>query len=231
MDIDRDPDETIELGSLTVTTGENPDACVIWLHGLGADGSDFEGIVSQLMLPNSLSIRFIFPDAPVRPVSINGGYMMRAWYDIFDDISEDAEQDEAGILESASIISLLAEQQIDQGINSNRIILAGFSQGGAIALYAGLTFSRPLAGVLALSTYLPLAQHFSAENDYQERVPSILMAHGLNDSVVPIQYGESSMQTLRDLGIPVKWEKYPMEHSLCDEEIIHIRDWLVERLG
>lgn len=231
MDIQREPDESIEMGSLTVVTGDNPDACVIWLHGLGADGHDFEGIVSQLMLPASLSVRFIFPDAPMRPVAINGGYMMRAWYDIFEDISEHAEQDEEGILESAKVISLLIEEQVEQGIDSSRIVLAGFSQGGAVALYTALNHPHPLAGVIALSAYLPLAHSFPDKQDYKDRVPSVFMGHGTQDPVVPVSFGESSRKRLGDLGVSVDWNDYPMEHSVCDEELLAIREWLLERLA
>jgi len=215
---------------LIIHTNNTHTASVIWLHGLGANGHDFEPIVPELQLPASAAVRFIFPDAPFRPVTINGGYMMRAWYDISGEISEASEQDEEGVLESAGIISLLLEQQIEQGIDSRRIVLAGFSQGGAIALYAGLQSRHPLAGIMALSGYLPLANHFSSTQGLSETVPSIFMAHGNSDPVVPIGLGEASRQQLRDLGLSVDWYTYPMEHNVCAEEIMAIREWLIERL-
>ena len=228
--MDREPDETIELGSLTISHGDEPDACVIWLHGLGADGRDFESIVPQLMLPASLSIRFVFPDAPMQPVTINGGMTMRAWYDIYHEISEDAEQDEDGIQASAKIISLLAEQQVQTGIDSKRIVLAGFSQGGAIALYAALTARQPLAGAMALSSYLPLAHHFD-ESTAVDHLGAIFMAHGDYDTVVPKKFAELSRTKLQECGVDPEWHNYPMEHSLCEEEIVDIRNWLVKVLG
>ena len=231
MDFTRTPDEEVVLGSLVIQTGDNPGASVIWLHGLGADGRDFESIVPQLLIPASMPIRFIFPDAPVRAVTINGGYMMRAWYDIYEDISVDAEQDEDGIKSSAAMLSLMVEQELQQGIPSDRIILAGFSQGGAVALYAGLTSEQPLGGVMALSAYLPLAQQLTKETIRAEHVPPVFMAHGRHDAVVPFSYAESSCRQLRDLGIPVDWNAYDMEHNINADEIFAIREWLIERLG
>jgi len=175
--------------------------------------------------------RFIFPDAPVRAVTINGGYMMRAWYDIYEDISADADQDEEGIKSSAGMLSLLVEEEIRRGIVSERIILAGFSQGGAVALYAGLTSGEPLGGVMALSAYLPLAHQLTADTIRSEHVPSVFMAHGRRDAVVPFSYGEASYRQLKDLGIPVDWNTYDMEHNMNAEEIFAIREWLIERLG
>lgn len=227
-DAAQSPDEEIELGSLIVETGAQPDAVVIWLHGLGADGSDFEPIVAQMMLPASLAVRFIFPDAPIQPVTINGGYMMRAWYDIYDEISERAKEDADGIKASATIVDLLVEQEIERGITPERIVLAGFSQGGAVALYAGLNSSQPLAGVMALSTYLPLAKEFT---DGQKKAMNVFYAHGEQDGVIPIQYAESSKAQLAAGGVTVDWHAYTMEHSVCAEEILHIREWLIERLA
>ena len=231
MDFTQTPDEEVELGSLVIETGDNPNASVIWLHGLGADGHDFEDIVPQLLLPASIPTRFIFPDAPVRAVTINGGYMMRAWYDIYEDISLDAEQDEEGVQSSASMLSLLVDDELRRGITSDRIILAGFSQGGAVALYAGLTSDRPLGGVMALSAYLPLAQQLTAETTRAEHLPSVFMAHGRRDAVVPFSYAEASYRQMKDLGIPVDWNTYDMEHNMNAEEIFAIREWLIERLG
>ena len=231
MDFSRTPDEEVELGSLVIETGENPTASVIWLHGLGADGHDFEDIVPQLLIPASMPIRFIFPDAPIRAVTINGGYMMRAWYDIYEDISAGAEQDEEGIKATAGMLSLLVEEEIQRGILSNRIILAGFSQGGAIALYAGLISEKPLAGVMALSAYLPLSDSLTTASTNTENTPSVFMAHGKHDMVVPFAFAESSRQQLKDLGVPVEWNAYDMEHNMNAEEIFAIREWLIERLG
>jgi len=190
MDFTRTPDEEVELGSLVIETGDMPEASVIWLHGLGADGHDFESIVPQLLIPASMPIRFIFPDAPVRAVTINGGYMMRAWYDIYEDISFDAEQDEEGIKSSAGLLSLLVEEEMRRGIASDRIILAGFSQGGAVALYAGLTSDVPLGGVMALSAYLPLAPQLTTSTTNTQHLPSVFMAHGERDAVVPFSFAE-----------------------------------------
>ena len=231
FDFTRTPDEEVELGSLIIETGEMPDASVIWLHGLGADGHDFEAIVPQLLLPASMPTRFIFPDAPVRAVTINGGYMMRAWYDIYEDITLEAEQDEVGITSSAAMLNLMVEQEMQRGIASERIILAGFSQGGAVALYAGLTSDRPLAGVMALSAYLPLHYRLEPELVYPVNIPSIFMAHGKWDNVVPYTYGEASMKRIGELGFTVDWNTYDMEHNVNAEEIFAIREWLISRLG
>jgi len=231
MDFTGEPDEEIELGSLVIETGEIPEASVIWLHGLGADGHDFEGIVPQLLIPASMPIRFIFPDAPVRAVTINGGYMMRAWYDIYEDISAEAEQDEEGIKSAATLLSLLVEQEMQRGIASERIILAGFSQGGAVALYAGLTSEKPLGGVMALSAYLPLHDQLTRVSTRPNNVPSVFMAHGQHDAVIPLPYARSSYEQLKALGIPVDWNVYAMEHNMNAEEIFAIREWLIERLN
>ena len=231
MDYSRAPDEEVELGSLVIETGESPTASVIWLHGLGADGRDFEDIVPQLLMPASIPTRFIFPDAPMRAVTINGGYMMRAWYDIYEDIAVGAEQDEEGIKATAGMVSLLVEQEMQRGIPSDRIVLAGFSQGGAIALYAGLTSMKPLAGVMALSAYLPLSDSLTTTSINIKNIPSIFMAHGKHDTVVPLAFAESSRQHLKDIGIPVDWNAYDMEHNMSAEEIFAIREWLIERLG
>ena len=231
FDFTRIPDEEVELGSLVIETGDMPEASVIWLHGLGADGHDFEDIVPQLLLPASMPTRFIFPDAPIRAVTINGGYMMRAWYDIYEDISPDAEQDEAGIHSSAAMMNLLVEQEMRKGIASERIILAGFSQGGAVALYAGLTSDRPLGGIMAFSAYLPLHNQLDINSVRPSHVPSTFMAHGRYDNVIPLSYAEASLQHIRGLGIPVDWNVYDMEHNMSAEEIFAIREWLIDRLG
>jgi phospholipase/carboxylesterase len=231
MDYSRTPDEEVELGSLVIETGDMPEASVIWLHGLGADGHDFEDVVPQLLIPASMPIRFIFPDAPVRAVTINGGYMMRAWYDIYDDISPDAEQDEEGIKSAATLLGLLVEQEMERGIASERIVLAGFSQGGAVALYAGLTSDRPLAGIMALSAYLPLSQQLTETTTRPGNIPSVFMAHGEYDSVIPLAYARASQQHLKQLDVPVDWNIYNMEHNMSADEIFAIREWLIERLA
>ena len=231
MDFTKTPDEEIELGSLVIETGDIPEASVIWLHGLGADGHDFEDIVPQLLIPASMPIRFIFPDAPHCAVTVNGGNVMRAWYDIYEDISAGAEQDEEGVKSSAALLSLLVEQEMQRGIASDRIVLAGFSQGGAVALYAGMTSDKPLAGVMALSAYLPLSYSLTEPGNCSKNVPSVFMAHGKYDGVIPLSFAETSRQHLKGLGVSVDWNTYDMEHNMNAEEIFAIREWLIERLG
>jgi len=206
------------------------DAVVIWLHGLGADGSDFVPIVSELKLPDALSIRFIFPHAPVRPITINQGYRMRGWYDITSlDITN--RDDEAGIVESSTILTRLCDEQIAQGIAAERIIVAGFSQGGAIALYAGLRYTRALGGIMALSTYLPMKQRLQQEATVANRNTPIFMAHGLHDDVVAAQFGLRTRSLLQQQDYRVQWHDYAMGHSVCKEEINDISDWLVSVLA
>src|SRR4051812_1192187 len=186
------------MESLELATGPSPSAAVIWLHGLGADGHDFEPIVPELRLPASLAVRFVFPHAPVRPVTINQRMRMRAWYDIFQ-LGGGAE-DEAGIRGSAGVVAQLIDEKGQRGINASRIVLAGFSQGGAIALHTALRHSVPLGGVLALSTYLPLAGTLQAEmNEANRRVP-VFMAHGSHDDVIPLTRAEQSRKALVDAG-------------------------------
>lgn len=212
------------LPHLTVETGEHPDAAVIWLHGLGADGHDFEPVVSQLGLAGDSAIRFIFPHAPAMPVTINGGYIMPAWYDIRQsDLG--IEHDHQGIARSSDAIRLLIEQEQMRGIAHDRIILAGFSQGAAMALHVGLRRLQPLAGIMALSGYLllpELQQQFSIES----RSSSIFIAHGVHDPIVPYALGENSRHKLEALGYPVEWHSYPIEHNVCPEEIRHIGNWI-----
>ena len=213
------------LPTIEVTTGEKPTATVIWLHGLGADGHDFEPIVPELGLPDDLNVRFVFPHAPSMPVSINGGYIMPAWYDIrHTDIGY--EQDEKGIVDSSRMIQLLIDREEMHGIASNRIILAGFSQGAAMALHVGLRQGEPLAGIMALSGYLPLADKIEKEHCSKTRTSSIFMAHGINDPVVPFALGDNSHRKLEALGYSVEWHSYPMEHSVCPAEIVKIGQWI-----
>jgi phospholipase/carboxylesterase len=207
-----------------------PDAAVIWLHGLGADGFDFVPIVEELRLPPTLAVRFIFPHARQRPVTINGGYVMRAWYDITS-LGPDRVEDEAGIRESAQVVRGYIEQENARGIASERIVLAGFSQGGAIAFQAALRHPQRLAGVMALSTYLPLRQTLAAEASPANRDVPILMCHGVRDGVLPAALGSASRDFLQSLGYTVEWKAYPMEHSVCIEEVLDISKWLQARLA
>ncbi|HWY25927.1 MAG TPA: carboxylesterase [Nevskia sp.] len=205
-------------------------AAVIWLHGLGADGNDFVPIVPELRLPAAISPRFIFPNAPVRPISINGGMPMRGWYDITS-LTRLDQQDEAGIRASARRVQNTIEDEVSAGIPRQRIVLAGFSQGGAIALHAGLRQSEALGGILALSTYLPLQSRIMGELSAAGRGTPILMCHGLYDNVLPLALGSSSRDSLRQLGCAVEWRDYPMQHQVCEEEIEDIATWLKARLG
>lgn len=199
---------------------------VIWLHGLGADGHDFEPVVQMLNLPH---IKFILPHAPYRPVTLNNGYEMRAWYDIFG-LQSDSQQDEAGINGMQATINAMIEAEIADGIPSQRILLAGFSQGGAMALHTATRFNQPLAGVLALSTYLPLKQQLpQAQHPANLHCP-IWMAHGRHDSVITLTTAQSSRQTLEAAGYAVEWHEYDMAHSVCEAEIDDIRQFLLRVL-
>ena len=201
------------------------DAAVIWLHGLGADGSDFVPIVPELKLPDTIKIRFIFPHAPVRPITINQGYSMRGWYDIFSlDIAN--RDDESGIIESGNTLMSLCDEQLALGIAAERIVFAGFSQGGAIALHAGLRYGHRLGGIMALSTYLPMSQRLEDEASTANRRTPIFMAHGSHDAVVALQFGMQTRELLQQRGYPLQWHDYPMGHSVCAQEISDISDWL-----
>ncbi len=213
-----------QVETVEVTTGENPTGTVIWLHGLGADGHDFEPVVPELRLPDDLALRFVFPHAPVRPVTINGGMAMRAWYDI---VSLDASgrADAAGVQESTELLESLVAREVDRGIDAGRIVVAGFSQGGAIAINAALTTRRRLAGLMALSTYVAGPKQF--ESGAIGGLPPVFMAHGSHDPMIPIAWGRASADGLRDAGFDVEWHDYPMAHAVCAEEIADIRDWLL----
>jgi phospholipase/carboxylesterase len=211
------------LDSIEIATGQAPSLAVLWLHGLGADGRDFEPIVPELRLP--IPVRFIFPHAPVRPVTINGGMAMRAWYDILG-FSRTAAEDAAGIRASAAAVTELIDREVERGIPTERIVLAGFSQGGAVALHTALREPRALGGVMALSTYLPLAGLVAAERSSANAGLPIFMAHGTADNVLPLSLGESSRRALEALGYAVEWHSYPMAHSVCLEEISAIAAWL-----
>lgn len=205
-------------------------ASVVWLHGLGADGGDFVPVVPELGLPEDHAVRFVFPHAPVRAISINHGMRMRGWYDIRQpDLTR--EEDAAGIEASAAEVHRLLDAERQAGIASERLVLAGFSQGGAIALYCGLRYAAPLAGIVALSTYLPLPERLE-----RERVPAnagtpVFQAHGRWDPVIPMQQGRQSCDWLRQLGQTVEWCDYPMAHSVSAEEIDAIGAWLRARLA
>ncbi len=218
-----------ELESIIIETNPQADAAVIWLHGLGADGNDFVPIVEQLQLPSHYAIRFIFPHAPMRPITINQGYQMPGWYDI-SSLSMVEGEDEAGIKESSAILKQLCEEQEEKGIASERIVVAGFSQGGAVALHCGCRYPKPLAGIMALSTYLPLAEALSDEISESMAETPVFMAHGRQDDVVSYEYGKSSMEQLQNCDIDVNWHEYDMGHAVCMEEISHIRQWLTEIL-
>ncbi|KID55601.1 carboxylesterase [Pseudoalteromonas luteoviolacea] len=203
-------------------------ATVIWLHGLGDSGNGFLPIAPELDLPDSLGVRFIFPHAPIQPVTVNGGMEMRAWYDIK---SMDLENraDEVGVRESAAAVSALIEQEMAAGIPADKIILAGFSQGGVISLHLAPRLSHTLAGVMALSTYMCAPQKLSAEAT--QPALNIFMAHGSHDPVVPMQAGRTAHDALVEQGYEVSWQDYPMEHQVCIEELKAIRAWLIARLS
>lgn len=205
-------------------------ACIIWLHGLGADGHDFEPLIPQLGLVDTLGVRVVLPHAPHRPVTINAGSVMPAWYDILaPDFSRG--QDSAGIRQSEQQLQLLIQREIDSGIPAENILLAGFSQGGAVVLHTGLRYPQALAGILALSTYLPLADLLAAEHaSVNDSIP-IMMAHGRQDPVVPLSLAQQSRDILQQQGYQIDWHSYPMQHALCPEELRHIRDWLLQRLA
>ena len=218
------------LPAIELVTGHDPKSAVIWMHGLGADGHDFVPVVKELGLPPERPIRFIFPHAPMRPVTINGGHVMRAWYDIaLDGVARRA--DAQGIRESQAAIEALIERENERGIPSERIVLAGFSQGGAIALQTALRHRTRLAGVLALSTYLPLAETLAAEAASANAAVPIFMAHGSQDEVIPIAMATESRHRLEALGYPVEFHTYPMPHSVCMEEIGAIGRWLERHAG
>ena len=216
--------ETIER-----ETGADPQWAVIWLHGLGADGNDFAPIVPELVRAHWPAIRFVFPHAPVRAVTINGGARMRAWYDIVGmDLASRA--DTAGVDESIAQVNALIEREASRGIPAERIIVAGFSQGGAVALSLGLRRSQPLAGLVAMSTYLPAPDNAGDHLTAGAAAQPVFFAHGSADPVVPLGLGEQSMAALRGLGFAVQSHRYPMAHQVCAEEIRDLGDWIEQRL-
>jgi len=216
------------LETVEQQTGAEPQWCVLWLHGLGADGNDFAPIVPQLLRSGWPALRFVFPHAPLRQVTINGGMRMRAWYDIRS-MSIDQRADEQGVRESIAQVEALIAREGERGIPASRIILAGFSQGGAIVLSAALRRQQAVAGVMALSTYLPLAAQTPAEATAAGRGTPVFMAHGQVDPVVTLDLGERSRDALTAMGVPVQWRTYPMPHAVCPDEIDDIRQWLNQR--
>jgi phospholipase/carboxylesterase len=214
------------LETVEVETAPAPTGTVIWLHGLGADGHDFEQAVPMLAPPGQ-ALRFVLPHAPVRPVTLNGGYRMRAWYDIVA-IDRRAPQDEAGTRQSAADIAALIRRENERGISTDRIVLAGFSQGGAMALYTGLRLPERLAGIIGLSCYLPMAAQLTTEAMPANRSTPIFLAHGRYDGVVPMPLGEWTRELLQSAGYAVAWHDYPMDHSLCAEEAAAVAAFLAE---
>lgn len=217
------PPETVEIES-----GANPVGSVIWLHGLGADGHDFEPIVPELRLPAELPLRFVFPHAPVRPVTINGGMAMRAWYDI---VSLDAtgRADAGGVRDSTALLEALINRERERGMDAARIVVAGFSQGGAIAINAALRAEEQLAGLMALSTYIALPGELAEST--ASRDLAVFMAHGSFDPMIPMHWGRASADRLIAAGFDVEWHDYPMAHAVCPQEIQDIRAWLLKVYG
>jgi phospholipase/carboxylesterase len=211
--------------AVEIETGANPTAAVIWLHGLGADGHDFEPIVPELVRPGERALRFVFPHAPIRPVTLNGGYAMRAWYDIVS-LERRGPEDESGIRASQAAIDTLIRRENARGIATGRIVLAGFSQGGALALFAGTRYSEKLAGIMGLSCYLLLAGRFAAERVAANQSTPIFLAHGTQDPIVAPVLGEQARATLEAAGYSVEWHAYAMPHSVSPQEVADIAQWL-----
>jgi phospholipase/carboxylesterase len=215
------------LDSVEINPGAPASHVVIWLHGLGADGHDFEGIVPELNMPEQLPVRYVFPHAPMRPVTVNGGEVMPAWYDIVD---LGRQVDIGGIHSSDRHLRALIQRELDAGIASEHIVLAGFSQGGAIVLHTGPRFEKPLAGILALSTYSPTVRALANERSTANLKIPIMMTHGLQDPIIPIALAVAARQALIDLHYAVQWHTYPMAHQVCSAQIRDIRAWLLEVL-
>ena len=215
------------LSVIELETAENPQFTVIWLHGLGANANDFVPVIPELKLAADMPVRFVFPNAPEIPVTINGGYVMPAWYDILEMSADHRKVDQAGIQRSVDQIRQLIVREHQRGIDASHIFLAGFSQGGAIAYQAALSHEQRLGGVIALSTYIPDAQALKTQfNTVQQQLP-VFIAHGQYDGVVPLQMGASACAVAQQLGCSVNWQEYAMEHQVCLEEIRAIGDWLV----
>jgi phospholipase/carboxylesterase len=219
-----------QLEAIEIETAASPGASIIWMHGLGADGHDFVDVVPELGLPARPGVRFVFPHAPMRPVTINGGYVMRAWYDIRDDAGVRRE-DPAGVRASQRAIEALIAREKERGVPAAAIVLAGFSQGGAMALHTALRHTERLAGVMALSCSLPLSDTLAGEAAPANRDVSIFMAHGTHDPMIPMARALRAREVLTGLGYRLEWHEYPMPHSVCVEEIAHIGAWLAKVLG
>ncbi len=220
------------LETIEIETAPHPAAAVIWLHGLGADGNDFAPIVPELRLAGAPAIRFIFPHAPMMPVTINNGHVMRAWYDVsFGDLEGNTRRaDENGVRASQARVDRLIEREIGRGIAAHHVVVAGFSQGGAIALQTGLRYPQRLAGIMALSTYLPLGESLAAEAAAANRDVPVFYAHGTHDPVIPLAMATASRAKLTASGYQVEWHEYPMQHSVCAEEVGAISAWLASVL-
>ncbi len=218
------------LNTLEIEPAGTVRASVIWLHGLGADARDFEPIVPELRLPAELGIRFVFPNAPIRPITVNGGMQMRGWYDVLS-MDLPRQEDPEGVYASEQAIKVLLEREKGRGIPTGRIVLAGFSQGGAIALHTGLRYPEQLAGILALSCYLPLNNRLNAERSSANQNTPLFIAHGDFDAVIPMRYGQQSAELIESLGYSVKWQDYDMGHEVCWQEIRDIAEWLTQALG
>ena len=217
----------MELSTIQIDPEDPPDCAIIWLHGLGASGHDFEPMTEALELPASTRARFIFPHAPVQAVHLNDGMQMPAWYDIYG-LDANSKEDQQGLQGITRKLNALIAQQVDQGIKARRIILAGFSQGGALALYAGLHHAPCLAGILALSCYLPLRQQLQEYAEHADRDLPIFLAHGEYDEVVPLVFSDHAKELLEQAGFSVHLQRYPCAHTVCTQEIADIRAWLLQ---
>ncbi|HVJ37065.1 MAG TPA: alpha/beta hydrolase [Stenotrophomonas sp.] len=218
------------LDGLEIETATSPQWSVVWLHGLGADGHDFAPIVPELVRPHWPALRFVFPHAPVRPITINNGVRMRGWYDIASfDFADRA--DRQGVQESVAQVEALIEREAARGIGPERLLLAGFSQGGAVTLAAGLRRQVPLAGLIALSTYLPDLAHAAEHLVAGAQRQPVFMAHGASDPVIPLVHGRNSAEQLQQLGFEVDWHQYPMAHQVCAEEIADLAAWIDRRFA
>ena len=207
-------------------TGTAPQHCVIWLHGLGADGRDFADLPGMLNLPAQMSIRFLFPHAPMRPITLNGGMTMRGWYDVTG-LEASRKEDLEGLQASSDLVTALIHQEVARGIPADQILLGGFSQGGALSLYLGLRYPNRLAGIVALSAYLPAASRISVECSEANQNTRVFMGHGLHDPMVSLQSGDASRKVLEKLGYPITWRTYPMEHSICEPEMRDLAEFFV----
>lgn len=222
--------DTLSYQKLEPKSASKPEACVIWLHGLGATADDFISLIPQLNLPENHAIRFVFPQAPTQPVTINNGEAMPSWFDILG-LGLKSEQDESGIRDAEALLTSLIDAQIDDGIASDKIVLIGYSQGGALALHTGLRFQQKLAGIVALSSYLPIADFLEDENSAINYGLPVFVAHGKKDAVLPIEAAEITCRYLRDLDYVVEERVYPMGHEVCLAEINDLSVWLMNVLG